>query len=116
MPVARAPCGPRYVCESAPERRAIALGVENLHVRKGTRPAKPIVMLTKTEELKDRIESRKHELLSKLHELKADSRKEAIEARRSVKARLDELEENLKDGWENMSDAVKTKLNEWLDR
>ncbi len=29
---------------------------------------------------------------------------------------LDELEEAVKDGWDNLSDAVRDKLNRWLDR
>jgi hypothetical protein len=70
----------------------------------------------KSEELKDRVEARKHQLLSKYNELKADTRKEASEATRKLKARLDELEDTLKSGWNNMSEVAKTKLNQWLDR
>jgi hypothetical protein len=73
-------------------------------------------MLGKSEELKDRVEARRHQLLSKYNELKADTRREASEARKRLKARLDELEDSLKGGWNNMSDAVKAKLNQWLDR
>lgn len=73
-------------------------------------------MLNKGDELKDRVEARKHQLLSKYNELKADGKQEASEMRTRLKARLDELEDNLKDGWENMSQAVKSKLSDWLDR
>jgi hypothetical protein len=73
-------------------------------------------MLDKSEELRDRIESRKHELLAKYNELKADGRKEASEARDRIKARLDELEQHLKGGWNKVSDDVASKLNTWLDR
>ncbi|HSK00335.1 MAG TPA: hypothetical protein VK932_03800 [Kofleriaceae bacterium] len=73
-------------------------------------------MLDKGDELKDRVKARKHELQSKYNELKADTRKEASAARDRVKARLDELEETLKTGWDNLSDAAKAKLNQWLDR
>ena len=48
-------------------------------------------MLGKSDELRDRIEARKHELLAKYNELKADSRRDAADARTRVKARLDEL-------------------------
>jgi hypothetical protein len=72
-------------------------------------------MLDKSDELRDRIEARKHELLSKYNELKADSRKEASETRTRVKARLDELEAHLKAGWAKVSDDVRVKLNRWLD-
>ncbi len=74
-----------------------------------------LTMLSNTEQLKDRIEARKHELLAKYNELKADSRKDAASARDSVKAKLDELEATLKDGWDNLSDAVSERLNRWLN-
>ena len=73
-------------------------------------------MFTKSEELKDRVEARRHELLSKYNELKADTRKEAGDTRNKLKAKLDEIAEDVKDGYENLSDKVKGKLNEWLDR
>ncbi|TMQ09774.1 MAG: phosphoenolpyruvate carboxylase [Deltaproteobacteria bacterium] len=73
-------------------------------------------MLDKTDELRDRVEARKHQLLSKYNELKADSRHEAAETRTRVKARLDELEAHLKAGWAKVNDDVRTKLNRWLER
>lgn len=73
-------------------------------------------MTIKKEELKDRINARKHELQAKLSELKADSRHEAAEARDGISARLRELEDMLKDGWDRVSDATAAKLNSWLDR
>jgi hypothetical protein len=73
-------------------------------------------MSIRTDELKDRIEARKHELLAKLNELKADARAEAASRRDSIKLRLDEVEAYLKDGWDSVSDAVEQKLNSWLDR
>ena len=73
------------------------------------------VMPEKTEELKNRVEAKKHKLLAKYNELKADTRQEAGEARNRVKARLDQLEESVKTGWDNMSDAAKTKLNQLLN-
>jgi hypothetical protein len=73
-------------------------------------------MLNKTDELKDRIEARKHELMQKLNDLKADSRKEASEGRDRIKARLSELEDALKEGWNNVSESVAGKLNHWLEK
>jgi predicted nucleotidyltransferase len=72
--------------------------------------------MDKSDELRDRVEARKHELLAKYNELKADTRKEALEARTRLKASLDELEAHLKVGWAKVSDEVRTKLNQWLDR
>ncbi len=73
-------------------------------------------MLDKGDELKDRVEARKHELLAKYNELKADTRHEAAEARTRLKARLDELELHLKTGWTKLNDEVRSKLNKWLER
>lgn len=72
--------------------------------------------MDKSDELRDRVEARKHELLARYNELKADTRKEAGEARTRLKARLDELEAHLKLGWAKVNDEVRTKLNQWLDR
>ncbi|HVK76502.1 MAG TPA: hypothetical protein VM734_24420 [Kofleriaceae bacterium] len=73
-------------------------------------------MLNKDEELKDRIAIRKHELLAKLSELKADGRHGAAEARDKIKHTLAEIEETVKDGWDNLSDAARDKLNKLIDR
>jgi hypothetical protein len=73
-------------------------------------------MLGTSDELRDRVEARKHELLAKFNELKADSRRDAAAACDKVKAKLDELELHLKNGWTKVSDDVRTKLNTWLDR
>ena len=73
-------------------------------------------MITTADELKDRVEARRHQLMAKLSELKADTRHEAGEARDKIKQGLSDLEDTLRDGWDNVSDAVRTKLNGWLDR
>ncbi len=74
------------------------------------------IMITTADELKDRVEARRHQLMAKLSELKADTRHEAGEARDKIKQGLSDLEDTLRDGWDNVSDAVRTKLNSWLDR
>lgn len=73
-------------------------------------------MIGKDDELKDRIRARKRAMQAKLSELTADSRAEAREARDKIKRSLDELEESVKDGWDSMSESVRTRLNRWLDR
>lgn len=73
-------------------------------------------MLERYEELKDRVKAKQRELESRFHELKADGRAEAREERDTVKRKLDELQETVKDGWEKLSDKVSAKLNDWLDR
>jgi hypothetical protein len=69
-------------------------------------------MSLKTDELKDRIQAKKHELLARLNELKADNRADAAEQRSKIKVKLDELENTLKEGW----DKAAAKLNTWLNR
>ena len=71
--------------------------------------------MLETSELKSRIEARKHDLLSKFNDLKADTAHEASKARDAIKAKLDELETSLKEGWDNISDAARTKLHAWLE-
>ena len=82
----------------------------------GTKNAKEIPMMNKTEELKDRVEAKRHELLAKLNELKADARAEAQEQHHRVREKLSELERTLKDGWDKVSNDVAAKLNEWLKK
>ncbi|HUQ02223.1 MAG TPA: hypothetical protein VM261_06975 [Kofleriaceae bacterium] len=84
--------------------------------RRGTDLAHHGRMIGKDDELKDRVQARKHSMQAKLSELKADSRSSAAEARDKLTKSLDELEDTVKDGWDNVSDAVRTKLNRWLDR
>jgi hypothetical protein len=79
---------------------------------RGTATAIADNMGNKSEELKDRIEAKKHELMARLAELKADSRAEAREQSSRIKLRLDELEDYLREGW----DKAQLKLNEWLNR
>ena len=73
-------------------------------------------MISEQEELKDRIKAKQRELEARFSELKADSRSEARDERDRVRSRLDELQETIKDGWDNLSDRVAAKLNDWLDR
>jgi len=73
-------------------------------------------MMTKMEELKDRVEAKRHELLAKLNELKADARAEAQEQHHRVREKLADLERTLKGGWDKVSNEVAAKLNEWLKK
>lgn len=68
------------------------------------------------DELKDRVEARKHELLAKLHDLKADTKEAAGDAKAKLEHRLEELELHLKAGWARVNADVRTKLNHWLER
>lgn len=72
--------------------------------------------MSKADELKDRIEARRHDLMAKYNDIKADTRAEAAETRAKLKRKLDELELHLKDGWDKVSDAVRAKLDKWLEK
>jgi hypothetical protein len=73
-------------------------------------------MLTKLDEFKDRVEARKLAMKAMLVELRADTRHEAALAHDRMAASLAELETTIKDGWDNLTDTVKAKLDEWLER
>jgi len=67
------------------------------------------------EGLKERVEARVQLLQAKLTELTAKGNVEATDARVSVQRKLDELQESIKDGWDNLNDAAKVRVNRWLD-
>lgn len=68
------------------------------------------------DELRDRIESKRKELESKLYEYRANTREKGRETADEIENRLSELGEMLHTGWENVSDTVAGKLNEWLKK
>lgn len=68
--------------------------------------------MDKTAQLKDRVEAKKHELMSRLHELRADARAEVAEEAKSLKAKLDEVEAYLREGF----DKASSKLENWLKK
>jgi hypothetical protein len=69
-------------------------------------------------DLESRIDKRRNELIARLAELRADTRIEAVEARDKLKAKLSELGHIIKmgvvDGWANLGDIVKQRLDHWL--
>lgn len=67
------------------------------------------------EGLKERVEARVQLLQAKLSELSAKTNVEATDARVKVQTKLDELTENIKDGWDNLNDAARERVNRWLD-
>jgi len=70
--------------------------------------------VSQKEELKDRIQAKKKLLEAKLHELRADSRKNSRAAVADVERKLDDLNEALKKGWDNVSETVAKRVNKWL--
>jgi hypothetical protein len=66
------------------------------------------------EELKDRVEAKRHELRQKLVQLTSDTRYEAVAARTRIRRGLAEVESYLYDGWNNVSEQVQSKLRDWV--
>jgi len=67
-------------------------------------------------ELRSRIEARRKRLEADLLEAKANAQAAGKEAVDQLKAKIAELDDALKDGWENLSDQVSERLNKWLGR
>ncbi len=70
--------------------------------------------MSQSDELKNRIEAKKLSLRAKIKELQADGQSASREEAKKLEARLDSLADSVKDGWDNLSDAVAGKLNDWL--
>ena len=66
------------------------------------------------EELKDRVEAKKKQWQSKIAELKADSRKEAREKQEVLEKKLENLKQQTKEGYENLTDKAAEQINKFL--
>lgn len=81
-------------------------------------PASEVSPATSEPDLEARIKLRRAELVAKLRELRADVRLEATQAGDRLKAKLSEvahiLKEGVVDGWTNLGDSAKHKLEHWL--
>ena len=70
--------------------------------------------MSQTDELKDRVEAKKLSLQAKIKELQADARSTSREEAQNLQSKLEALTDSVKDGWDDMSEAVASKLNDWL--
>ena len=70
--------------------------------------------MSQTDELKNRIESKKLSLQAKIKELQADTQATSREEAQKLQSKLDSLNESIKGGWDDLTDAVAGKLNHWL--
>ena len=66
------------------------------------------------EELKARFDAKKKQLEADIAALKADARGGANDKIAATQGRLKEMEESVKDGWDNVTEAISQKLNDWL--
>ena len=71
-------------------------------------------------DLEGRINARRAEIIARLVALKAETGIEAAAARSQLKASLSELghiiKEGIVDGWANIGEIAKSKLDHWLAR
>lgn len=70
--------------------------------------------MSQMDELKDRVEAKKLSLQAKIKELQADARGTSREEAQNLQSKLDALGDSVKDGWDDMTEAVSSKLNDWL--
>ena len=79
-----------------------------------------VAVMSKADDLENRVTNRKQDLISEIVELKKGSRIDAVETIDKLKARLSELgrivKEGVVDGWANISDLTRRRLDEWLAR
>jgi chromosome segregation ATPase len=71
-------------------------------------------MPSEMQELKLRVEAKKKQLEAQIAKFKADSVSDANEKLEKLQQRLNSLEGDLKNGWENVTETVAGKLNRWL--
>jgi hypothetical protein len=101
----------------APDAKLDAAGIESPIASK-TQPELTVVTAASAADLESRIQQRRGEMIATLGQLRADSRLAATEVRDRLKAQLSELAHIIKvgvvDGWTNLGDTVKHKLEHWL--
>lgn len=73
-------------------------------------------MTSEKEELKHRVEAKRKRLEAKLEEVQADAQSEYREQEARIKDRLFELQEILSKGWDDVTEEVSGRLNDWLKR
>ena len=74
----------------------------------------PLPGMDQKNELKHRIEAKQKELEARLAKLKADSSQSARQERQEIENKLDDLKQRMGDSWDDFSEKVAGKLNEWL--
>ncbi|HEX3476875.1 MAG TPA: hypothetical protein VHT91_17740 [Kofleriaceae bacterium] len=101
----------------APDPKPDAPAIEQPAARK-TRPELAVMAAVPEVDLESRIQQRRGELIATLGSLRADPHLVTAEVRDRLKARLSELahiiNQGVVDGWANLGDIVKHKLEHWL--
>ena len=71
-------------------------------------------MSNSQEELKHRVLAKKHQLQEQLEKLQAEAHGSSKDQEEKLKEKLSEIESLLRNGWDNLSEAVTRRLNDWL--
>ncbi len=71
--------------------------------------------MSQISELRARIHARRKQLEADLAKLQADGHAASNDAQAKIKKKLEELDEHLHRGWDNLSESVAAKLNKWLE-
>lgn len=84
-----------------------------------TRPTSISPSRLNEEDLETRVANRKRELITEIIEFKKSSRVDAAESIERLKARLSDLAhlmEDVVDGWANVGERSRVKLDAWIAR
>ena len=68
------------------------------------------------DELKNRVEARKHDIEAEIARLKADAGEKQRDRIERLEKRLQEASDVVKGGWQDLSDSVVSQLNDWLKK
>lgn len=72
--------------------------------------------LSQKEELKDRVRAKRKEIEARLAQESADAKAQGRESKKQLEQKLEELNDLLKDGWDDLTEGVAAKLNTWLKK
>jgi hypothetical protein len=70
--------------------------------------------MSQISELKARIHAKRKQLEADLAKLQAEGHAASNTAQAEIKRKLAELDDHLRDGWDNLSEKAAAKLNQWL--
>jgi Mg2+ and Co2+ transporter CorA len=71
-------------------------------------------MSSSKEELKHRVLAKKHQLQERLEKLQAEALGSSTDEVERLQTKLNEAEDLLSQGWDNLSGEVTKRLNDWL--
>ena len=65
-------------------------------------------------ELRHRVQAKRKRLEARLEEARADAREASRRTADTIRAKLGEIDDHLRDGWDDLTDATLGKINAWL--